>query len=424
MAMKKLLTLLIAFVGLCNMVIAQVYGVPINRNDKLEIVKAADMVLDVNVFGTAHSVLVLFGMPVNDKCTEEFAKRFSKNWSEYRNYIATNAYIYWPELERSPKDMLMGRLTSYGSDGSDIKELYFSLGETYRTKFLKDLSLYGYKKIKSENKKDQHYKVNYLETTYQKENHLCVVKTYGNAFNVSFTRKVRQESAEEKVISEQCKRFIRLHAVDGVRQYDLKDNNVPYEVPAVVDIQFPSENKIVNIPTDVYKDVPERISKRLEVNITSQGNMSIDSYNSKDIAYFKWIKPYIYVKSTAKVNFSRYGKGYVIGDSFDLFIHESEEFDSCTVSFKIKYKNSDEFIVKNQKEIEEKLTSVYGNSDMLNSIWMSFPRKDMARSMYFVGYTYMVKVHVYKRKVTYSFNNISATYMLPFVYFWGEPVKK
>ena len=61
---------------------------------------------------------------------------------------------------------------------------------------------------------------------------------------------------------------------------------------------------------------------------------------------------------------------------------------------------------------------------MLNSIWMSFPRKDMARSMYFVGYTYMVKVHVYKRKVTYSFNNISATYMLPFVYFWGEPVKK
>jgi len=44
--------------------------------------------------------------------------------------------------------------------------------------------------------------------------------------------------------------------------------------------------------------------------------------------------------------------------------------------------------------------------------------------MYFVGYTYMVKVHVYKRKVTYSFNNMSATYMLPFVYFWGEPVKK
>lgn len=421
--MKKLLTLLIV-IAFCYMANAQVYGVPINHNDRLEIVKAADMVLDVNMFGKARSVLVLYGMPVNDNCTEEFAKRFSKNWSEYRDYIATNAYIYWPELERSPNDMLMGRLTSYGPVESDVKELYFSLGETYRTKFLKDLSQYGYKKIKSENKRDKDFKVGYQETTYQKENHVCIIQTHGNSFNVSFTRKVRQESAEEKVISEQCKRFIRLHAVDGVRKYDLTDNNVPYEVPAIVDIQFPSENKIVNIPTDVFKDAPERRSQKLEVNISSQGYTSIDSYNGKDKAYFKWIKPYIDVTSTAKVNFPRYGKGFVIGDSFDLFIHESEEFDSCTVSFRIKYKNDDEFIIKNQKDVEEKLTAVYGNSALLNSIWMSFPRKEMARSMYFVGYTYNVKVHVYKRKVTYTFNNKSATYTLPFAYIWSKPYRK
>jgi hypothetical protein len=130
------------------------------------------------------------------------------------------------------------------------------------------------------------------------------------------------------------------------------------------------------------------------------------------------------VTSTAKVNFPRYGKGFVIGDSFDLFIHESEEFDSCTVSFRIKYKNDDEFIIKNQKDVEEKLTAVYGSSALLNSIWMSFPRKEMARSMYFVGYTYNVKVHVYKRKVTYTFNNKSATYTLPFAYIWSKPYRK
>ena len=48
---------------------AQVYGAPINHNDRLEIVKAADMVLDVNMFGKARSILVLYGMPVNDNCS-------------------------------------------------------------------------------------------------------------------------------------------------------------------------------------------------------------------------------------------------------------------------------------------------------------------------------------------------------------------
>ena len=74
--------------------------------------------------------------------------------------------------------------------------------------------------------------------------------------------------------------------------------------------------------------------------------------------------------------------------------------------------------------VEENLTAVYGSSALLNSIWMSFPRKEMARSMYFVGYTYNVKVHVYKRKVTYTFNNKSATYTLPFAYIWSKPYRK
>lgn len=426
MVMKKLLILLIAIAS-CNIATAQVYGVPINHNDKLEIVKAADMVLDVNVFGMAHSALILNGLPVNEEATEEFAKRFSKTWDEYREYVATNAYIYWPELQRSPKDLLLGRLTSYGPGGSDIKELYFTLGETYRSKLLSDLPKFGYKKTKSEKKKDKEYNVTILETTYQKENHLCIIQTYGNHFTACFTRKVRQESAEEKTISEQCERFIRLHAVDGARQYDLTEKDVPYEVPAVVDIQFPPENKIVDISQNILRDEPEPINIKTEVNISSRGKMSNDSYNDKIKALYNWIKPYIKVESAAKVNFPRYGKGFVIGDSYELTLNESkEEYDSCTVSFIIKHKgsnNNPEYIVKNQKDVEAKLISIYGNTDMLSSIWSSFPQRDVKYSTS-PGKTYMMNVHLYKRKITYSFNNKMATYMLPFVYIWGEPVKK
>ena len=53
---------------------------------------------------------------------------------------------------------------------------------------------------------------------------------------------------EDKMISEQCLRFVRLHAVDGARPYVLKDLNVPYETPADIEVQFPPENIIVDIP--------------------------------------------------------------------------------------------------------------------------------------------------------------------------------
>lgn len=426
--MKKLLTLLVVCIAFCNISIAQVYGVPINRNDKLEIVEAADMVLDVNKFGIAHSALVLYGLPVNEEATDEFAKRFSKTWDEYRDYVATNAYIYWPELQRSPKDLLVGRLTSFGLGGSDIKELFFTLGETYRSKLLSDLPNCGYKKIKSEKKKDKKYNFQILETTYQKENHLCTIQTYGNHFTARFSRKVRQESPEEKTIAEQCERFIRLHAADGARQYDLTEENVPYEEPAVVDIQFPPENTMVDTSPYILSD--KIINKTITVDISSKGKINIDSYDDKIRALFYWIKPFIKVESFAKVNFPRYGKGFIIGGSYDLKIRESEEeYDSCTILIQFKFKGytyaNAQYTLKNQKDVEEKLTSFYGNADLMLPIWESFPRSEIFDYSHVKsGNTYHIKVHIFRRKVTYTFNNKSATYMLPFVYIWGEPVKK
>ena len=187
------------------------------------------------------------------------------------------------------------------------------------------------------------------------------------------------------------------------------------------------QNKIVDISQNILRDEPEPINIKTEVNISSRGKMSNDSYNDKIKALYNWIKPYIKVESAAKVNFPRYGKGFVIGDSYELTLKESkEEYDSCTVSFIIKHKGSNskpEYIVKNQKDVEAKLISIYGNTDMLSSIWSSFPQRDVKYSTS-PGKTYMMNVHLYKRKITYSFNNKMATYMLPFVYIWGEPVKK
>lgn len=428
--MKKLLTLLVVCIAFCNISIAQVYGVPINRNDKLEIVEAADMVLDVNKFGIAHSVLVLYGLPVNEEATDEFAKRFSKTWDEYRDYVATNAYIYWPELQRSPKDLLMGRLTSFGLGGSDIKELFFTLGETYRSKLLSDLPNCGYKKIKSEKKKDKKYNFQILETTYQKENHLCTIQTYGNHFTARFSRKVRQESPEEKTIAEQCERFIRLHAADGVYQYDLDEKDVPYEENAIFDIQFPADGTVVNISPSILSDNPQPINTTVKVDVSTYKKIKTDIYEDKEVALFNWIKPYIEVKTTARVNFPRYGKGFLFGSSFKLNLRESEEIDSCTVPLKVKYSyNKREYELKNEKDVEKQLVSVYGNADMLGEIMDLLPRDEIKRSdnstsMLSFSYTCFINVHIFRRTVTYTFNNKSATYMLPFSYIWSKPYKK
>lgn len=428
--MKKLLTLLIACIAFCNISFAQVYGVPINHNDKLEIVKAADMVLDVNAFGTAHSALVLFGLPVNEKATEEFAKRFSKTWNEYREYLATNAFIYWPELERTPKDLLLGRLTSYGPAGSDIKELFFTLGETYRLKLLSDLPKCGYKKIKSEKKNDKKYNGSILETTYQKENHLCIIQTYGNRFTASFTRKVREESAEESIISKQCARFIRLHASDGVYKFDLDGNDVPYEEDAIFDILFPQENTVVNIPQSILSDNPTPIKTTVEVYVSTSKNIKTDLYKDKEVALFNWIKPYIEAKKTARVNFPRYGKGFLFGSSFKLSIHESEKMDSCTIPLHVKYSyKKREFTLKNEEDVAKQLVAVYGNVDMLDKIMDLLPRgsiiySDNSNNMLSFSYTCYINVHIFRRAVTYTFYDKSATYMLPFVYTWSKPYKK
>ena len=170
------------------------------------------------------------------------------------------------------------------------------------------------------------------------------------------------------------------------------------------------------------------LNKKVELTISSQGGKSIDEYDKKVNALFNWINPYIKVNSVARVNFPRYGKGFAIGDSYDLRLSESvEEFDSCTVTFKVKcsgYTMSNyEFKIKNQKDVESKLTSVYGNSDMLLSIWESFPRRRMF-DLTNNGKTYMISVHIYKRKISYTLGNQSATYMLPFAYDWKEPVIK
>ena len=73
--------------------------------------------------------------------------------------------------------------------------------------------------------------------------------------------------------------------------------------------------------------------------------------------------------------------------------------------------------------MESKLTSVYGNSDMLLSIWESFPKNKMF-DLTNNGKTYMISVHMYKRKISYTLGNKTATYMLPFIYDWKEPVIK
>ena len=181
MKMKKLLILLITILP----IVANAQYVK-----SIDIIKAADMVLDVNIFGTAHTVLAMHNLPVNEDATDEFARRFSKNSSEYRKYLATNAFIYWPALQRSPKTMLLGRLTAFGPNESDIEELYFSLGDSYRDKFMSDLVLFGYQKKSSQTKKDPDFGVSYLETIYQKENHVCTIKNTGNVFQVTFSREV------------------------------------------------------------------------------------------------------------------------------------------------------------------------------------------------------------------------------------------
>ena len=419
--MKRLVFIFFLISCYSQIMHGQIYGF-----STVDIVKAADMVLDINSFGPAHTVLAMHGLPVNDQATDEFAKQSSKNWYEYRDYIATNAYIYWPEYQTNASDLLMGRLSAYNPNESDIKELYFVLGETYHDKFLNDLPLNGYSEIASETKKDNDFNVSYLETIFQKENHLCITSksSSSSTMNVSFTRIERIGSAEDKMISEQCERFVWLHSINGARSYSLTDMNVPYEIPAIVDIQFPPENTVVSIPIDVLSKNMEPIDKRLVVNVSSYGNLSIESYNDKEKAFFDWIKQYINVKSTAKVNFPRYGKGFVIGDSFYLTIHETDDIDSCTVSFKVKYKDTDDFVLKNKKHVEANLISIYGNADMLTSIWSSFPREEMSRAMYFIGYTYEIKVHIYRRKVTYTFNNQSVTYSLPFAFSWGKPIKQ
>lgn len=419
--LKELLILLLLIIIPCNAIFAQFKS--------SDIIKASDMVLDANSFSKAHMVLTLCGLPINFDATDEFAKRFSKDYDEYRKYLATNLYIYWPQYQKNPKDLLLGRLSTYGPSENDIKELFFTIGESYGATFVNSLTNFGYMKIKSEMKKDKDFSMNYHETTFQKGNHLCIIRDFKKpTFHVFFKRKERKKSEEDKMISEQCMRFVRLHAVDGAIPYELKDLNVPYEKPADIELQFPPENSIIDIPNDVLCEDPKPLNKKVELTISSQGGKSIDEYDKKVNALFNWINPYIKVNSVARVNFPRYGKGFAIGDSYDLRLSESvEEFDSYTVTFKVKcsgYTMSNyEFKIKNQKDVESKLTSVYGNSDMLLSIWESFPRRRMF-DLTNNGKTYMISVHIYKRKISYTLGNQSATYMLPFAYDWKEPVIK
>lgn len=418
--MNKLLVLLIAIFTSCTATSAQYTS--------SDIIKAADMVLDANSFSKAHMVLTVCGVPINYDASEEFAKRFSKNYDEYRKSMATNLYIYWPQYQRSPKDLMLGRISTYGPSEKDIKELFFTLGESYNASFTNSLIDFGYKKVKAEMKKDKDFNVSYQETTYQKENHICIIKALKSTLQVSFKRKERCISEEDKMISEQCLRFVRLHAVDGARPYVLKDLNVPYETPADIEVQFPPENIIVDIPNYVLCEDPTPLNKKVELNISSQGVKSIDEYKNKITSYFNWISPYIKVHNVAKVNFLRYGKGFAIGDSYNLQINESiEEYDSCTVTFKVKCSgftlSNYLFTVKNKKEVESKLSSVYGNSNMIAPIWKSFPQESMF-NLTKSGNTYMISVHVFKRKVTYTFEGKSASYMVPFTYDWKNPVIK
>lgn len=419
--LNKLLILSILIITPCNAIFAQFKS--------SDIIKASDMVLDLNSFKNAHMVLTVCGLPINFDASDEFARLFSKSNDEYRKYLATNLFIYWPQYQENPKDLLLGRLSTYDPSENDIKELFFTLGDSFSSTFVNCLTNFGYKKIKSEMKKDKESSLRYQETTFQKDNHLCIIKDFKKStFHVFFKRKERKESEDDKTISEQCLRFVRLHAVDGAIPYELKDLNVPYENPSDIEIQFPSENTIIDIPNDVLCEKSTPINKKVELTISSRGGKSIDEYNDKVKALFEWISPYIKVNSVARVNFPRYGKGFAIGDSYDMRMRESEEeYDSCSVVFKVKCSgytvNNYQFTIKNQKDVESKLTSVYGNSDMLLPIWESFPRSKMF-GLTNNGKTYMISVHIYKRKITYSIGNNSATYMLPFAYDWKKPVIK
>lgn len=419
--LKKLLILLMVVIIPCNAIFAQFKS--------SDIIKASDMVLDLNSFNKAHMVLTICGLPINFDASGEFARLSTKSNDEYRQYLATNLFIYWPQYQKNPKNLLLGRLSTYGPSENDIKELFYTLGESYGATFVNSLTNFGYKKIKTEMKKDKERSVNYQETTFQKNNHLCIIRDFKKStFHVFFKRKERNESEEDKKISEQCIRFARLHAVDGAIPYKLQNLDVPYEIPADIELQFPPENSMVDMPNYVLCADPIPLNKRVELKISSRGKKSIDEYDNKVKTLFNWINPYIKVNSVAKVNFPRYEKGFYIGESYDLKMIESiEEFDSCTVTFKVKCSGytwaNYQFTIKNQKDVESKLTSVYGNSDMLLPIWESFPKNKMF-DLTNNGKTYMISVHIFKRKITYSIGNKSATYMLPFTYDWKDPVIK
>jgi len=130
------------------------------------------------------------------------------------------------------------------------------------------------------------------------------------------------------------------------------------------------------------------------------------------------------------VNFPRYGKGFLYGSSFKMSIRESKEIDSCSIPLKVRFTyGSRKITLKNQKDVEKQLISVYGNADMLGQILDLVPLDEIERSirsvsMMSTGYTCFINVHISRREVTYSFKNKSATYMLPFVYTWSKPYKK
>ena len=406
-----------------------IFGQSASRSSE-EFVKAADMVLDANTMGHARRVLELHGMKVDDRITDDVATLLANNaWGYYEKKL-TNAFVYWPDSKMGLCDILVVRLTSYGLDENDIKELYFCLGEYYHAKFLSDLSSFGYKKIKSENKIDEKFKLSLLETTYQKDNHFCIVKKpSGPLMHVSFTRKEREMNRDEKIIAGKCWRYLKLHGTYGAKPYNLTDLNVPEDVPAEFDCHFPPEDTFADMPADILSENLPPIDITLKVNISSQGDKSIDTNNEKGKLFYKWIEPYINVKSAAKVNFPRYGKGFVVGDSYDLRICESKEkYDSCTVILKIKRKvgrfDKAELILKNQKEIDGQLKTIYGNNGNMTAdkLWMSCPKERLINATRF-NTTFNVKVRIFRRKVTYGFMNQSATYILPFAFSWGYPMK-
>ena len=119
----------------------------------------------------------------------------------------------------------------------------------------------------------------------------------------------------------------------------------------------------------------------------------------------------------------------MVGDSYDLRICESKEkYDSCTVILKIKRKvgrfDKAELILKNQKEIDGQLKTIYGNNGNMTAdkLWMSCPKERLINATRF-NTTFNVKVRIFRRKVTYGFMNQSATYILPFAFSWGYPMK-